>query len=182
MANEHPISQADLSTLWEEIRSPSSWHWKADVQTGWFAHHPESAEGVHVKTVLDGLRATGQEVEAVRLVTALESLRAVFASDGHKEAADAISLVLEQSRIVSTEKGFSVPDLPADCYTEKSEENLTFPNGLSFALSQGGLLQSARECVVHRMRTGKKRSRFLLSDENRSDLLPRERAIVRRVR
>jgi len=149
------VSQTDLSALYEELRSPSSWHWKVDVKTGWFAHHPESAEGVHVKAVLDGLRAEGREAEFRQLTTALESLRAVFSNDGHKEAANAISLVLEQSRIVATEKGFSVPDLPENVYTEKSEENLVFPDGLSFALSQGGLLQSAREAVVHRMRIGK---------------------------
>ena len=149
------VSQADLSALYEELRSPSSWHWKVEEKTGWFAHHPTSAEGVHVRAVLDGLRGAGQEVEVRQLTTALESLRAVFSNDGHKEAADAISLVLEQARIVATERGFSIPDLPEDVYTEKSERNLDFPDGLSFVLSQGGLLQSARECVVHRLRAGK---------------------------
>ena len=148
-------SKIDLDLLYREIADPASWHWKVDVKTGWFAHHPESAEGVHVRAVLDGLRATGNEAEAIRLVTALESVRAVFSNDGHKEAADAISLVLEQARIVATENGFSVPDLPEDVYTKKYEEDLTFPGGLAFALSQGGLLQSAREAVVHRLRVGK---------------------------
>lgn len=149
-----PISQADLSALYGEIRSPSSWHWKIDVKTGWFAHHPESATGQHVKAVLDGLRSSEQEMEAQRVVTALESLRAVFTDGGNKEAADAISLVLDQAKMTSTENGFSVPDLPEEAYTARSQEKLLFSEGLWFMLSRGGLLQSARECVVHRMRVG----------------------------
>ncbi len=59
------------------------------------------------------------------------------------------------SSITVTSDGFSMPEIPIAFYTEKSSEDLVLPKANSYCLSQGSVLQSAREAIVYRMHEGK---------------------------
>jgi len=62
------------------------------------------------------------------------------------------------NRFLTTKKTlgmWSTPDIPIEFYSEISDETLELPEALSFALSQGSVLQSAREAVIYRMHAGK---------------------------
>jgi|GEM_PF-5174450 len=148
--------QALVSLGLPEAFDPKSWHWVLDEKTGWFVHkhHPENQEIQHIRFVREKLSPEKQSL----LDEALRGLAAAWREikqDDYQKAVRAIDMFLGENGVRRTDNGFHVPDLPLDAYSEKSDEAIVFPEIVSFALSQGGVVQSAREAVVFRLATGK---------------------------
>jgi hypothetical protein len=73
------------------------------------------------------------------------------------EKEENLKIFIEQLKHMhdSFSRGFSAYDPLIEGYTVMSSENLALPGCIDFALSNGGLLQSAREAVNYRMMKGK---------------------------
>ncbi len=150
------ITSDELDALYAELSNPKSWHWMVDEKTGWFKHHPEYAEVKHVQHVLSELTHEGRVKDVEALKAFLQSLRATFIDKNEAGAVRAIEMLLRISSSVTViSDGFSTPDVPIAFYTEKSTENIFLPQANSYCLSQGSVLQSAREAIVYRMHQGK---------------------------
>jgi hypothetical protein len=76
-------------------------------------------------------------------------------SEINKKEESLKEFISQLDTVYSKFAGFKTPDVPFEFYTEKSDENLEMPDAVSFALSQGSVLQSAREAVIKRMSIGK---------------------------
>jgi len=136
------LSQANFENLKNKVVSESdkSWHW-----------HGKGLVFDETKKALEMLDKK-KDSRAAELRTVLKAQRDEFLQKGFKEASGAIG------RLIGTEKQigvWSVPDVPVEFYSEMSDEALQLPEALSFALSQGSVLQSAREAVIYRMNAGK---------------------------
>jgi len=141
------LSAADFERLKSRIASedPRSWHW-------------HDGKGSIFDTVKDALhklnRANDPRVHELHAI--LTAKQSEFLKSGFKDAADAVNQLLGVEKISVQSSGvWSVPDVPIEVYTAVSSENLALPGCIDFALSNGGLLQSAREAVNYRMMKGK---------------------------
>jgi len=141
--------QALINLSLAEAYDPKSWHWIIDKRTGFFKHkhQPKNREIQHIRFVREKLSPEKELLldEALRVLAA--AWREIKQDDCQK-AVRAIDVFLGENGVRRTDQGFHVPDLPLDAYTERSDENLQFPQIVSFGLSQGGVVQSAREAVV----------------------------------
>jgi len=140
-----------------EVITPESWHWVVDEKKGWFLHkhHPVFAEVKHISAVRETLRPE----QKILLDEALSFVATEWERSTHdvlRNASNAIRLLLrgkEESKKAGN--SFNTPMIPLDEYTQMSDETLVLPAAVDFSLSQGSVLQSAREAVQFRMETGK---------------------------
>ncbi|MFH1211360.1 MAG: hypothetical protein V1659_00340 [Candidatus Woesearchaeota archaeon] len=150
------LSDSDVQGLFRELDNPWSWHWK--VEHGFFVKKAEPIESMHVHDILEGLDKSsepGAREQAQLIRKYLVALHQRFVSQGHREAAGAVGLLNQsETKPEDSGAGFSAVDLPLDEYTDLSYKGLVFPEAVDFALSSGGVLESAREVAVYRMAKG----------------------------
>ena len=145
------VTAAEMDALLLEVANDKSWHWK--LRKGLFKRAQEVYESSRVSKVMEELLQE-KTLESDRYLRALRaSLEAKYATTTDARVKAAVGLLLGKG--IVSQNGFHVPDLPLDVYGDLSFSYLSFPDAVSFCLSHGGVLQSAREAVQYRMMKGK---------------------------
>jgi hypothetical protein len=149
------LSSDELDRLLKLIPNPVSWNWKE--KKGFFKKKKFVILEDEIKKTLSKLEKSNDSLslEQAHLIRVnLKSAHGIFLNKDFLEQANVIGRLLGLG-IISSGKVWSPLDVPLEFYSERSDKTLQMPDAVEFALSQGSVLQSAREAVIKRMSIGK---------------------------
>ncbi|MBR9703144.1 hypothetical protein GOV10_03850 [Candidatus Woesearchaeota archaeon] len=125
----------NLEELFQELEKPNSWHWKINIEDGWFKHHTEYVEESHIRNILARLEKEAP-TKAVKLRAFLNELLKKFTKEKIPAAAAVAMLLgvvrrkdknLYQKRVVWLKKQFRL-EQKSSLFRREDKEQLFIRN------------------------------------------------------